>query len=194
MFLLSKMLPSLADETDYNAYIMGSYSASVEEIEDQFHISGFTERTANSIRLSLDGKKLAEEVWNNSSQADRDVVKNVKTLLNDLTYYELLALVYNKFPESAINSEKREEVDKNRVALAIGLLRKGKVPTEVAASIARKPMHEFLGIVKAKHIQMGSVETAAILQDYEMMEQINQSQIDSQKRRLVSWNTLKKDL
>jgi predicted HTH domain antitoxin len=194
MFLLSKIVPSLADETDYNAYIMGSYSGAVEEIEDQFHISGFTERTADSIRLSLDGKKLAEEAWNSSSQVDRDIVKNVKTLLNDLPYYELLALVYNEFPDSAINSEKRDEVNKNRVALAIGLLRKGKVPTEVAAAIAGKSTHEFLNMLKAKHVHMAGIESASILQDHEIMEQIKRSQADSQKRRLVSWNAIKKAL
>lgn len=191
MFLLSKIIHTLADETDYNAHIMGSYSGAVEEIEDQFHISGFTERIEGTIKLSLDGKKLAEESWRNSSQAEKDAVTNVKTLLNDLSYWDLLGLVYTKYPDSAVNSEKLEEVNQRRPAIAISLLTKGKVPVEMAARIAGKPIDKFLQMLNEKHIRMADVESMSLLQDHEIIEQIKQSRIDSRSRRLVAWDAIK---
>ena len=67
MFLLSKLTGELEEKTEYDPNIMGSYSQIVDEVEDQFYISEYEERLGDSMKLSLEGKRLAEEVWSGAS-------------------------------------------------------------------------------------------------------------------------------
>src|SRR6266699_5895962 len=119
MFLLSKFVPDLERQAEYNANMMGFFSQIVDEVEDQLYISEYVERTGDSLKLSLEGMKIAEEVWRTASDAERRIVTSVKTLLNDLTQLELLGLIYSEYPETAIDSEKIQEVEARRVDIAI---------------------------------------------------------------------------
>jgi predicted HTH domain antitoxin/uncharacterized protein YwgA len=191
MFILSKLIPELESETEYDPHLMGSYSEIVDEIAYQFELSGYTERVGDSIKLSLDGKKLAEQTWKNASDQEKLFVTDVKTFLNDLSLWELLGLIYFEFPKTAFNSEKLAEVEARRVDIAIGLLSKGKVSVEKAAEIAKKPLPSFLHILKAKKIKMSEIESKGIMQDRSLVEEIRASGKDSHHRRLVPWETTK---
>ena len=191
MFLLSKLVKELEEESEYNAHIMGSYSEIVEEVADQFYISGYTEKVGESIKLSFDGRKLAEGVWKKANDADRRYVTNVKMLLNDLSYYELLGLIYTQYPESAVNSEKQKEVDMRRLDIAISLLKKDKVSLETASKIANMKTDDLLKTLRKKGIDIAELETRSILQDKSLIEEIKQSREDSDCGRLVPWATIR---
>jgi predicted HTH domain antitoxin len=191
MFLLSQLIPELESETEYDPHLMGSYSEIVDEVAYQFEVSGYTERVGDSIKLSLDGKKLAEQTWKGASDQEKAFVTDVKTLLNDLSQWELFGLIYFEFPKTAINSEKLAEVEARRVDIAFGLLAKGKVSVEKAAEMAKKPLPSFLHILKAKKIKMPEIESRGIMQDRSLVEEIRASRKDSRNRRLVPWETIK---
>jgi len=191
MFLLSQLIPELESETEYDPHLMGSYSEIVDEVAYQFDLSGYTERAGDSIKLSLDGKKLAEETWKAASDKERIFVTDVKTLLNDLSQWELFGLIYFEFPKTAVNSEKLAEVEARRVEIAIGLLLKGKVSVEKAAEIAKKTLPNFLHVLKTRKIKMPEIESKGIMQDRSLVEEIRASRKDSRNRRLVPWETVK---
>jgi len=190
MFLLSRLRPELESEVDYEPHLMGSYSEVVDETAYQFAISGYTEKTGDAIKLSLDGKRSAEEVWKKASDEEKGAVTDVKVLLNDLSQWELFGLIYSEFPDMAINSDKLAEVTARRVDIAISLLVKGKIPVEKAAAIAHKPLASFLHILKSKRVRLPQIETNSIVQDRALMGEIRGSREDSRNRRLVPWKTI----
>ncbi len=190
MFLISKLAKELGVQAEYDPNIMGSYSEVVEEVEDQFYISEYAERVGDSLKLSLEGKKLAEEVWTKASDDDKRIVSGVKTLLNDMSYYELLGFIYTEFPETAVNSEKKLEVDTRRLDIAIGLLKKGKIPLEKAAEIAKKSLDDFLRALKNRGVDLSHIETMNVMQDQSLLRAIEESRKDSEAGRLVPWETM----
>lgn len=187
LFVLSRHIPELGENTDYAPYIMGSYSEVVEEIQDQFYISGFTEIANGATKLSPEGRKLAEATWLSADERERKVVSYVKTLLNDLSYLELLGLVYAEYPDSAIKSEMLKAVASKKLEIAIQLFRKAKVSLKKAASIADLPLQEFSRILKEKGIDLADVEENSILNDATLLQEIESSKEDSVAGRLVPW-------
>ena len=191
MFLLSKLVQRLAERTEYDPYHLGAYSPIVDEIEEQFYISEYVERVGDSIKLSLEGRKLAEEVWQRADESDKRIVAGVKTLLNDLPQLELLGFIYSEYPETAVESEKRDEVEARRVEIAIALLIKGKVPLEKAAEIARQPVHSFIRTLKERGVDPADIETKNVLLDHNLLDEIEQSREESKRGELVPWEAIR---
>lgn len=191
MFMLSKLVKALEADTEFIAYAMGSFSEAVAEIEDQFFISGFAEKQGSATALTFEGRKLAELVWEGSAEHERSIVSSVKSCLNDLPQFELLALIYTLYPESAVNSILRADVDKQRPSLAMSLLKKGKIELPLALKVARMSQSEFLRFLEKRGVTLAGLETATILADQELLEEIEKSKGDSDSGRLVSWETIK---
>jgi len=194
MFVLSKHAKELDEETDYVPHLMGSYSEVVEELADQFEISGYTETTGDSLKLTLEGREFAEKVWNKASSDERKLVTNVKALLNDLSYYELLALIYTDYPDTAVNSQERAEVDRRRSEIAINLLKKDKVTFEKASQIAKKSRKAFSSLLKEKGVDLAEIETKNVLHDRQLIQELEASSEDSKRRRLTPWETIRSSL
>lgn len=190
MFLLSRSIPELEKEAEYTPHNMGSFSEVVEEIQDQFDISGFTEMVDESIKLTLEGRKLAEATWKDADDSEKALVMTVKTWLNDLSYFELLGLIYNEYPDMSVNSEMRADVDAKREEIALSLFKKGKVPLDKAAQIAKLSRAKFLEIAKRKGIDIDA-ETNAVLSDKVLLKEIQQSKEDSKSGRLIPWESIK---
>lgn len=193
MFVLSKLVEGLEEDTQFTAYAMGSYSETVAEIQDQFYISGFAEKTGDSIKLSLEGRRLAEEIWTHATEDERRVVGEVKSWLNDLSFYELLALVYTEYPESATKSQVKDQIEIRRPELAVSLVRKRKVTPELAAKIAGMKQADFLNYLEKRGVSLEVIETSDILVDKALLEEIERSRDDSAKRRLIPWEKIKEN-
>ena len=191
MFLLSKLTGELEERTEYDPNIMGSYSRIVDEVEDQFYISEYEERIGDSMKLSLEGRRLAEEVWLGASEREKQIVAGVKSLLNDMSQLELLGFIYTEYPETAANSEKKAEVDARRLEIAISLFQKGKVPLDRAAQIARQSINAFLQELKKRGVDPSDVETKSVLSDRVLLEEIEQSKEESKRRQLVPWEAIR---
>jgi predicted HTH domain antitoxin len=191
MFLLSKLTGELEEKTEYDPNIMGSYSQIVDEVEDQFYISEYEERIGDSMKLSLEGKKLAEEVWLKANDREKRIVAGVKTLLNDMSQLELLGFIYTEYPETAVNSEKKAEVEARRLEIAISLLQKGKVPLDKAAQVAKQSTNSFLQELKKKGVDLSDIETKNVLSDRALLEEIDKSKEESKHGQLVSWEAIR---
>lgn len=193
MFVLSKLVEGLEEDTQFDAYAMGSYSETVAEIQDQFYISGFAEKSGDGMKLSLDGRRLAEEVWTHATEDERRVVGEVKSWLNDLSFHELLALLYTEYPESTTKSQVKDEIDIRRPELAVSLVRKRKVTPELGARIARMKQADFSTYLEKRGISPEGIETSDILVDKALLEEIEKSRDDSAKRRLIPWEKTKEN-
>ncbi len=191
MYLTSKLISELESRTEFDPNLMGSYSEIVEELEDEFYISNFVERVDDRIKLSLEGKKLAEAVWIKADEREKKIVAGVKTLLNDMSYWELLGFIYTEYPESAVNSEKRDEVDARRLDVAVSLFQKGKIPLEMAARIGRQTIDQFKTVLAHRGIDPATVEAKSILEDKEILEEIERSRRESESGEIVSWETIR---
>jgi len=191
MFLLSKLTGELEEKTEYDPNIMGSYSQIVDEVEDQFYISEYEERVGDTMKLSLEGKKLAEEVWLRADDREKRIVAGVKTLLNDMTQLELLGFIYTEYPETAVNSEKKTEVEAKRLEIAISLFQKGKVPLDKAAQVAKQSTDVFLQVLKKRGVDISDVETKNVLSDRALLEEIEHSKQESDRGQLVPWEAIR---
>ncbi|TMI60899.1 hypothetical protein E6H12_09150 [Candidatus Bathyarchaeota archaeon] len=191
MFLLSKLTGELEEKTEYDPNIMGSYSRIVDEVEDQFYISEYEERIGDSMKLSLEGKKLAEEVWLKADDREKRIVAGVKTLLNDMTQLELLGFIYTEYPETAVNSDRKAEVEAKRLEIAINLFQKGKVPLNKAAQVAKQSTEVFLQELKKRGVDLSEIETKNVLLDRALLEEIEQSKDESKRGQLVPWEAIR---
>ena len=192
MQVLSTLRPNLEEDAEYDAHAMGAFSETVEVVADQFRVSGFTEKVGSSAKLTLEGKQIAEAIWNDFTNREKQLVTNVKTWLNDLSYYELLGLVYTEFPETAKVSQVVPAVDARRIDVGISLFHKGKVPLSLAHRIARVSESEFLNLLARRGVSSPEAETAQIKTDAQLLQEIERSRADSEKRRLVSWELIEK--
>ena len=151
LFLVSRNVEPLLEE--FEAYRLGPFSESVEEYKSQLEISGYVELTPSGITLTTKGKPIAQGVWESADDDDRRLVQEAKSLLNDLSRDELLALIYSTFEELTVNSDIKEEIAHKRVEAALSLFRKQKVTLERAAKIAQMPLPRFMNLLKRKGIR-----------------------------------------
>lgn len=150
LFLVAQNFEPLREE--FEAYRLGPFSEAVEEYESQLRVSQFIDVAESGIRLTEKGQSIAKEIWESADEKERDLVKYVKMLLNDLSRDELLVLIYSSFEESTVNSDIRAEVESKRRDVAVSLFRKHKVSLERAARIARLPVTHFMKLLKARGI------------------------------------------
>lgn len=149
MYALSRIFPEIAEDADFEAYRYGSFSESVDEVKDQYENSKYVDRNARGgIELSPKGRELAEDVWASASDDERQAVREVKKVFNDMNLDELLLYMYRTYPETAENSSVRDRVLGNRFRLAVSLYRKEKVSYQKAAELADMRLDEFMRRVK----------------------------------------------
>ena len=85
------------------------YNYAKENQEDNWDDATFDDSCDNEMEqkyfLSKTGiKYVVENIWNDFTQEQQNYLKLFKSKINSLTLYDLLKYVYNKYPESTINS------------------------------------------------------------------------------------------
>jgi predicted HTH domain antitoxin len=151
MFLIGKNVGQIG--RDFGGYLKGPFSEAVEESVNQFEKSDFVTRNQGKISLTSNGVHLAEQIWISMSDEDKRMVEEMKDLLNDMTYQELLAFIYSTYPETTENSDIKEEVERLRLPAAISLVKKGKISVEKGAEVAGIPLLDFVEELKKRSIK-----------------------------------------
>ena len=160
VFLLSQIIPELKENVKYNPYNYGMYDENVdtalEFLESENIIKRIEEPIDNEKYIEifeLLDKSVGEEALNKLKQYI-DYIKQIKEQYNDLTEDEVLAIVYTLYPEYAQYSEKKEEIEKKKLDIAINLYKKGKVSIGLASKIAEKSIHDFVDLLKKRGIKI----------------------------------------
>jgi predicted HTH domain antitoxin len=149
LFAISKNVPLVEEEADYDAYRYGSFSETIDEILDQFEISKYVEKdSSGNILLTTKGDKLSSALWENTDEQNRGLVCDIKREFNDMSLNELLLFMYVTYPETAENSDVRDKILRNRCSIALNLLRKGKVTLQKAAELAGMNLDDFTQLAK----------------------------------------------
>ncbi len=99
----------------------------------------------SKISLTSDGRELGRQILSSGKQGVQ-IVQEVKELLNDLDYSDLIIYVYASYPGWDEASEVRHILSDRprRQALARRLYQSGKISAGRAAEVAGSPIQTFL--------------------------------------------------
>lgn len=126
-------------------HFYGPFDEQAEVVAEQLEASGYLRISDPLIELTSRGMQEASSVWESELvQREREIISELKAYFADLSVDEILALTYAKYPETATNSIVKEELDRRGKAIAVGLVKKGKVSMDLAARIAGIPLREFM--------------------------------------------------
>lgn len=152
IYLLQKLFPNLATETDYEPYFMGQHSEVVADELGELESSGLIKNTPGSIKLTSDGNVASMRLRKRSSKKEIEKIEEFKELLNDMTKEELLAFVYLSDPAHEVLEEESAEykdIMRSRKQLAVSMYRKGKISAQKAAEIAGENFENFFTQLKS---------------------------------------------
>ncbi|MDG6954657.1 MAG: hypothetical protein JRN33_06735 [Nitrososphaerota archaeon] len=144
MFFISQNVGDLNELAGFENYRYGAYSEVIEDVLDQLITDRYVEVETGKIQLSGKGVPFARQLWESATKEEKDIVQEIKALLNDMTNDELLGFSYSAYPDMKQNSDFAKILEKEKFKIALSLLRKGKVSREKAAEIAGQPLARFL--------------------------------------------------
>jgi len=149
LFLLAKNLPKLEEALEFEAYLRGPFSETVEGIHDKLEIYGLVHRTRRGVSLTSKGEKLVNDFYADVPDHIPALVEDIKDFANDLSKDELLVYVYYSYPEMTKNSMEKAELEPERERVARELYDRGKVSLEKGSELAGMSMSEFRGAMRA---------------------------------------------
>ncbi len=141
-------------------HFYGPFDEQAEVVAEQLEASGYLRIGEPLIELTSRGMQEARTVWESELvQRERDIISELKAYFADLSVDEILAITYAKYPETAANSVVKKELDRRGKAVALGLVRKGKVSMDLAARIAGMSLREFMQELSKHRIAVIERET-----------------------------------
>ena len=133
--------------SSFEPHKLGMFSEEVDHLLQGLIADGFVSRASGSkLTLSPEGKRLADEVLT-SGKSGVITVREVKELLNDLEYGDLITYVYSAYPGWDSASEVKHYLDDKgrRERLAHRLYDADKISVERAAQVAGTSVEKFAG-------------------------------------------------
>ncbi len=141
--------------SDEKPYFYGPFDEVASSVYDGLQTSGYLAASPidNSIRLTPSGIVEAEPVWEHKlSKEERELIGELKRRFGDLSTDEMLAVTYAKYPDSAIESLVRKDLERKGPTIAISLVRRRKVSVELGAKIAQMPLKDFMHLLSKNRI------------------------------------------
>lgn len=152
-FFISKNVPELEDESDFEADNFGPNSDYVGSILNELTLLKVIQKKGKNYELTEFGEELAREL-DKDPYINEDLIADMKNLFNGLNEDETLAIVYYTYPETTQESLVKKRIEKKREKLALDLLRKKKVSSAKAAQIAGMPIRSFYKLLQEKGIKV----------------------------------------
>lgn len=155
LFFIANNVPSLQQNLNFEPDSYGPSSDKAINNLEEMSLLNLIKVENNSSPKVYSLTKLGKEFLEESNEnIDVLLIEDMKSLINDLTKDELLALVYFTFPETTDESLVKGEIDRDKVRLAINLYKKDKISLEKASEIAGLPLLKFLELIKEKNINV----------------------------------------
>ena len=155
MLLIQDAIPSLADELDFEPYLMGPHSEIVANEAEELRKSSLIKTEGGKTSLTEKGKLLVEDLLRQADKKELEKIEELKDFVNDLPKDELLAFIYFAYPTDeietdAIKNESFEYQDllPKRKKLARSLYMKGKISAHRAAQVAGDDLETFVEYLK----------------------------------------------
>ncbi len=151
LFLISNVFSEYKDLLEFEPHLFGPYSETLENILDDLIKLGLVVKKGVKYELTEKGKKLYAHLKPKKELIK--VIEDFKEFLNDLPDDEILAFVYVTYPDYISESAKWDELKKDRVEIAISLLKKEKVSFGKAVEISGLTSQKFEKILEERGIK-----------------------------------------
>ncbi len=154
LFLISKNIPELEEEADFEPYYYGPESDEILNALEELEVVGLMNEADKKYMLTDLGKEIADIIKKDIANNELEMIEDMKRLSNDLTVDEILALVYYTYPEVAMESVVKDRIENKRKDIALSLLKKGKISIGKASEIAGMSMTSFYKLLKEKGVKI----------------------------------------
>jgi len=154
MFLIAKNIPELELEADFEADSYGPNSDYVDDALRELDILGLIKNVNGRYELTELGKNTVKFVEDTVEKEEMGLIDDMKELFEGLYTDEVLAIIYFSYPEMADESLVRSKIEKNRVGIAISLIKKDKVSISKASEIAGMSFTHFYQLLEDRGIKV----------------------------------------
>ena len=138
LFLLSNSIDDIREYGDFDAYLYGPYSETIDQELQYLGQIGVLSNTRGEIALTETGKEIAKDMTKNTASVVLKALVKYKEIFNDLTNKELLAYVYSAYPDMAKESVEYENLRPNMEDHIMSLVKKHKISAQRAAELIKK--------------------------------------------------------
>jgi predicted HTH domain antitoxin len=154
LFFVSQNIPELDEETDFEPDNYGPSSDVVMGDIEKLDMLRLIKIHNENYSLTEQGKEIVQKILHTVGKRELEIINDMKQLFKDLTYHEMLGLVYFSYPEMTEKSLVKEEIENKREKIALSLLKKGKISIAKAAEIADMSMSSFYKMLKKEGIKI----------------------------------------
>ena len=154
LFFISQNIPELDEETDFEPDNYGPSSDVVMGDIEKLDMLHLIKIHNENYSLTEQGRKIVQKIISTVGKRELEIIEDMKQLFKDLTYHEMLGLVYFSYPEMTEKSLVKEEIENRREKIALSLLKKGKISIAKAAEIADMSMSSFYKMLKKEGIKV----------------------------------------
>ncbi|MCW4016715.1 MAG: UPF0175 family protein [Candidatus Bathyarchaeota archaeon] len=151
LFLISKILPDLAEEAEFESDFMGPYSELADEQTDRLRIEKIVDPKQK--QLTKYGKKIAKKLEIEFT-SKMNSISEMKLFLNDLTKDELLGFIYYSYPDMRDDSLEFKRIETKRQEVAVNLFKKKKISLGKAAEISGLYQEDVIALLQSKGVSV----------------------------------------
>ena len=147
LFLTSKALGIKPERLGFYPYDYGPFSLMIKEIGESLVEKGFFSKKGTGVAVDpsiinqIDDAKPKDEL-------DQFKIKEMGEFISGLTREEVILHTYVRDQEFAKKSKILDDVLTNRVPVAIGMVKKGKISSTAGAELAGVPIINFLEMIR----------------------------------------------
>jgi predicted HTH domain antitoxin len=154
MYLLSKNINLLEEESDFEPDLLGPNSETLDEELEELEDIKIVKEDENKRILTTLGQEIAKILISKTDKESLKIISDMKNFFNDMTKDEILGYVYFSFPEMTEESIEYKNILAKRKEIAISLFKKRKVSLGKASEIAGLPIEDFMKLLKSYNISL----------------------------------------
>jgi hypothetical protein len=150
LYLISRALPELSEEADFESDLMGPYSELADQQTDRLRMERVVDPEQK--QLTKNGQKVALKIEAQYSEDTKKFIGEIKSFLNDLSKDELLGFIYYAYPDMRVDSLEFKRISAKRQDIAVNLFKKNKISLGKAALISGLPQEDIIDLLQSKGI------------------------------------------
>lgn len=153
LFLVSNVFDDINELMRFEPHFLGPYSEVIVSVTEQLETLGLIQKETEGYTLT----PMGAEVFARLRPVPQlvSVMADFKELLNDLNDNDVLTFIYACYPQYTKESLLWEDLQKNRMRVAVSLLRKGKLSTGRAAQVAGLGEADFIATLNEPRTRRG---------------------------------------
>ncbi|MBU1067051.1 UPF0175 family protein [Patescibacteria group bacterium] len=151
LFLISNVFSEYKELLEFEPHLFGPYSETLAYLIEDLVRLGLVKVEGGKYKLTEKGFKLYNHL--KPERKLMEVVEDFKNFLNDLSDNEILTFIYVSYPKYIGESAKWDELKRDRIKIAISLLKKEKISFSKAVEISGMSLSEFENLLKRNRIK-----------------------------------------